>query len=112
MGTHDKFCALQTFRDFSGTRAPVFDADGRVCTSVWITATAPRLDSAASQKDTPLVIEAGCRSSALLRWNWGPLRAHSMLSSASGLPHCRFWPKTSSRVWNLRTAFLLLGNSA
>ena len=47
--------------------APVFDAEGRVCASVWITAPAPRLDLEAEKKYAPLVIEAGRRISELLR---------------------------------------------
>ncbi len=47
--------------------APVFDAEGRVCASVWITAPAPRLNDAEEQRYAPLVIEAGRRISELLR---------------------------------------------
>lgn len=47
--------------------APVFDAEGRVCASVWVTAPAPRLDPEAEEKHAPLVIEAGRRISELLR---------------------------------------------
>ena len=47
--------------------APVWDAAGRVCASVWITAPAPRLDEASVQRDAPLVIEAGRRVGAALR---------------------------------------------
>lgn len=47
--------------------APVFDAEGRVCASVWITAPAPRLDAAAEQRHAPLVIAAGRQISGLLR---------------------------------------------
>lgn len=47
--------------------APVFDAEGRVCASVWITAPTPRLNAEAEQRNAPLVIEAGRRISELLR---------------------------------------------
>jgi len=47
--------------------APVFDADGHVCASVWITAPAPRLDTEAEKRHAPLVIDAGRRISELLR---------------------------------------------
>lgn len=47
--------------------APVFDSEGRVCASVWITAPAPRLDTEAEQRHAPLVIAAGRRISELLR---------------------------------------------
>lgn len=46
--------------------APVFDANGRVCASVWITAPAPRLDTESEKRHAPLVIDAGRRISQLL----------------------------------------------
>ncbi len=47
--------------------APVFDAEGRVCASVWITAPSPRLNKEAEQRHAPLVMEAGRRIGELLR---------------------------------------------
>jgi len=47
--------------------APVFDVEGRVCASVWITAPAPRLDTEAEGKHAPLVIAAGRQITDLLR---------------------------------------------
>jgi DNA-binding IclR family transcriptional regulator len=46
--------------------APVWDGEGRVCASVWITAPEPRLDEVSVRRDAPLVIEAGRRIGAML----------------------------------------------
>jgi DNA-binding IclR family transcriptional regulator len=45
--------------------APVWNAEGRVVASVWITSPAPRLGEAAAREHAPFVIEAARRISAV-----------------------------------------------
>ena len=47
--------------------APIWNAEGRVCASVWITSPAPRLDNAAEHRHAPAVIEAAKRISHALK---------------------------------------------
>ncbi|MEI6712260.1 MAG: IclR family transcriptional regulator [Verrucomicrobiota bacterium] len=47
--------------------APIWNAEGRVCASVWITSPAPRLDKAAELGHAPAVIEAASRISQALQ---------------------------------------------
>ncbi|NBV85931.1 MAG: IclR family transcriptional regulator [Verrucomicrobia bacterium] len=47
--------------------APIWNAEGRVCASVWITSPAPRLDKAAELEHAPVVIEAANRISDILK---------------------------------------------
>jgi len=47
--------------------APIWNPEGRVCASVWITSPAPRLDNAAEHRHAPAVIEAAKRISHALK---------------------------------------------